>query len=248
VLHNRNRRRSSGGNSWAAALLLLALASPAHASGPVGTPEKLIRELSAAAREGDVNGFLSYLTADARKAVQESAASQASLRVAEESFQKALDERFGKGEPILTSPPMDLKTAISRVDGFELLGKKPGPAGTMYLRVRTSIKTQQGKTSVREDTFVAGQENGSWKLDLNPGQSLNAKAEIAAVNRTTAALRNGEFRDRSSAMSGLRQARSLAAAGQLSKEHEVAFRQKSAPPPPKGATVSVPPLKQPPAQ
>lgn len=229
-------------------LLLLVLASPAHASGPAGTPEQLVQQMNAAAKAGDANGFLSYLTTDARKAVQDSVASQASLRVAQESFQKALDDRFGKGAPILTAPPMDLKTAISGISSFELLDKKPGPAGTVDLRVRTYLKTPQGKTVVREDTFAAGLENGSWKLDLNPGQSLDAKAELAAVNRTAAALGNGEFRDRNSALSGLSQARAQEAVGLRTDERGVAFRQTSAPRPTTGTIVPVPPLKRAPGQ
>jgi len=235
-------------DGFAAVLLLLVLASPAHASGPAQTPEQLIQQMDAAAKEGDANGFVSYLTTDAQKTVQESVASQASLRAAQESFQAALDERFGKGAPIVTSPPMDLKTAISRISSFELLDKKPGPAGTVYLRVQTSLKTPQGKTVVREDAFVAGREGGSWKLDLNPGPSLDAKAEVAAVNRTTAALRNGEFTDRSAALLGLGQARSQEGVGQRSAERGVALRQKSAPRPTTGTIVSLPQAKPAPAQ
>jgi hypothetical protein len=230
-----------------AMVMLLVLVSPAYASGPAATPEQLIQFMSAAARQGDSDGFLSYLTTDARNAVQESAASQASLRAAEESFQKALDDRFGKGEPIPVSPPMDLKTAISRVDSFELLDKKPGPAGIVYLRVRTSLKTPQGATAFREDTFAAAQENGAWKLDLNPGKSLDAKAELAALNRTAEALQSGKFTDRHSALLELNQARSTALGAQR-PERGIAARQKGTPPPATGAVVTIPPVARPAAR
>lgn len=232
------------GGSSAATVLLLALMSPTYAGGPATTPEQLIQEMAAAARDRNADAFLSYLTTEAGRAVQESVASQASLRTAQESFQKALEDRFGKGEAITALPPMDLKTAISRVNLFELLDQRPGPAGTMYLHVRTSLKTPQGGTVVREDTFAAAQENGSWKLDLNPGKSLDANAELAAFNRTTAALKSGQFSDRQSALLGLNHERSMAAAAQR-PERGIPARQTAAQQPTTGAVVTIPPISQP---
>jgi hypothetical protein len=224
------------------AVLLLAMSALAHAGGPAKTPEQLIQELSAAAKEGDTVGFLSYLTANARGAVEESVASQSALRIAEESFQEALDERFGKGAPILTSPPMDLKSALSRIRSIELLSKKAGPLGTVYLRVETSLKAQNGKTVVREDTFVSGEEGGSWKLELNPGQSLNAKAVESAVVQSLAALRSGQFTDRRSALLGLSQAR-LLESGILTSGERMPLPQTSVPPPTGGKVISIPQAK-----
>ncbi len=228
-----------------AVLLLLVEASPASAGEPAATPAQLIQKMAAAAREKDADGFLSYLTTDSRNALQEWVATQASLQAAHDSFERALDERFGKGAPILIAPPMDLKTAISRVGSFELLEDKPGPFGTAYLRVRTSIETQS-RTDVRTDTFVAGQESGSWKLDLRTGPYLNAKAELRAVNSTIAALQNGKFVDRGAALLGLSQA--LSQVRQGSAERGVAFGQKSTPRPTTGTTVSVPLVRSVPAQ
>jgi hypothetical protein len=182
-------------------------ASLACAGAPATTPEQLIQEMSAAAKAGDTNGFLSYLTDAARNAVNVSIASQASLRAAEESFQKALEDKFGKGNESIVTPQVDLKTSLMRVKSFELVSKTAGPLGIVYLRVSTSIQMPDGKTVVRQDTFAAGQEGGSWKLELNPARSINASPQETAVTRSMTALQSGEFKDRAAALSGLSQAR-----------------------------------------
>jgi hypothetical protein len=188
-------------------LLSILPASAAFAGPPATTPEQLIQEMSAAAKAGDTSGFLSYLTEAARNAVHESISSQVSLRIAEESFQKAMEDKFGKGNEQIVTPLVDLKTALMRVTSFSLVSKTVRPLGIVHLRVSTTVQTPDGKTVVRQDTFAAGQEGGSWKLELNPAQSIDAKAHHSAVTRAMTALQSGQFKDRASALSGLSQAR-----------------------------------------
>lgn len=188
-------------------LLSILPTSAAFAGPPATTPEQLIQEMSAAAKAGDTSGFLSYLTEAARNAVHESISSQVALRIAEESFQKAMEDKFGKGNEQVVTPLVDLKTALTRVTSINLVSKTARPLGIVQLHVSTTIQMPNGKTVVRQDTFTAGQEGGSWKLELNPAQSIDAKAQHGAVTRAMTALQGGQFKDRASALSGLSQAR-----------------------------------------
>jgi hypothetical protein len=129
------------------------------------------------------------------------------LRIAEESFQKAMEDKFGKGNEQVVTPLVDLKTALTRVTSINLVSKTARPLGIVQLHVSTTIQMPNGKTVVRQDTFTAGQEGGSWKLELNPAQSIDAKAQHGAVTRAMTALQSGQFKDRASALSGLNQAR-----------------------------------------
>jgi hypothetical protein len=185
-------------------LLLWVASSLAHAMVPAKTPDELIRNLVAAAQQGNSNDFLAGLTANSRKAVIDSIANQAVLREAQHSFQQALEERLGKGGEVLDAAPDDLKSAVSRLAAAEILEKKPGPGGTVQLRVRASFKQPNGKTVTREDTLIARAEGGDWKLVLSfaPGAKLQSDSK-AALERITKQVEDGQFKDRTSAMVAL---------------------------------------------
>lgn len=188
----------------ATTILLWVASSLAHAIAPAKTPDELIRNLATAAQQGNSDDFLAGLTASSRKAVIDSFANQAVLRDAQQSFQQALDERFGKGGKVLDAAPDDLKSAVSRLAAAEVLEKKPGPGGAVQLRVRASFKRPDGKTGTREDTLIALPEGGGWKLVLSfaPGAKLQSDSK-AALERVTKQVKDGQFKDRTSAMVAL---------------------------------------------
>jgi len=188
------------------ALLLMRIAplSAASANAPAKTPEQLIGNLLAAAHSGDTDGFLSLLAANSRDALTQSIANQAPARHAYETFLQALDSRFGQGTTMLSEPPDDLKTALSRLVEAQVLSQKPGEHGEVELRVKTTIKTPSGKTAMREETLLALQEAGGWKLVVGfPNDGALAAAEIAAAERITQEVRDGKYPDRQAAMIAL---------------------------------------------
>ncbi len=188
----------------AAFLPLLFLTSFATARESATTPEQLVHELAAAAKNGDTDAFLFHLTTESRKATEESLENQAALLRSRENLRQALTERFGEGRRKSTPPPVDFKSQLTRIDSFELLTTKQGPDGTLQLRVKTSLRIPAGqageKIATHEDTFVARKQEDAWKLELNPGPSRTVVAEKAALDRVAAAVRRGEFRDGRSAL------------------------------------------------
>lgn len=179
-------------------LLLLTPSTPVRDSAR--TPEQLIQELAAAAKSGDTDAFLSHLTDESRRAVDEWLKNQLNLRQAQEDFLKALDERFPESRPKVIPPSRDLKHVLGRISSMELVSKKEGPGDTMELRVKTSSQIPGGRTICHEDTFLTRKENGGWKLKIDPGPLDRMLAKKAALERLTAAVRNQEFRDRRSAL------------------------------------------------
>jgi hypothetical protein len=187
------------------ALLVLICQSAVRAAEPPKTPEQLIDDLSSAAKGGDVDGFLANVVSGARSRMVEAIKVQVSLRAAQEAFFRATDEKFGKGPSFLISRPNDFASALKLIDSLELLDKRVAPDGTLQLRVKTSFRTTD-YTNSRIDTFTASMEDGGWKLWLPVGEHDHSGIETNALNRITAAVLKGEFKDRSSAVSALNQA------------------------------------------
>lgn len=174
------------------------------AAGPAKEPDQLIQDLLKAAQKGDVDSFLSGLTEESRRAVQESYANQNSFLQALQEFEKALNEKFGEGEELLMDPPNDLKAAIARLASAEVMTQKTRPDGSIELRVKTSIKMEDGSTISREDPLIARQEGGGWKLWLGfaPDGKI-AGEKIEAAQQLTQEVRAGKYKDRVSAMIAL---------------------------------------------
>lgn len=193
----------------ALAAISLALVRPMYAAsssaaGAPRTPEQLVKDLIAAGQIGDVNGFLARLTTDSRKALMESLAGETSLLKAQAAFQQALDSRFGEGTIMLSDTPGDLKTAVARLVAAEILSKKRTAKDEVQLKVRTSVRTPGGQIVIKEETLVARQEKGSWKLVLGfaPDGGLVA-TQLAAANRIIQQVRDGAYKDPQSAMVAL---------------------------------------------
>lgn len=200
-----NKAVSRTAVSCLAALILIAAASYNFAKFQSATPEQLIADLQEAARKGDIEGFLSGLTAESRKIVEKSYADRPLSRHAQEEFRRALDERFGKGAEMLTAPEDDLRTAIGRIVSAEVVSKKDGPDGSVEFEVKTTVNTGDEKTATREDTLVARKEDGAWKLALRgfPADRRDADQIKATIERFTADVRNGKYPDRMAAMLAL---------------------------------------------
>ena len=168
------------------------------------TPEQLIQNLLEAARKGDVETFLTGLTAESRKAATDSFANEAALRQARDEFKKALDERFGAGATVIEDTPIDLKTAIARLASAEIVGRQSKPDGSVELKVRTSTRTDGGETVSREETQVVRREAGVWKLAVGFAPPGTIAAEWkAAFERITREVREGKYKDRIEAMVAL---------------------------------------------
>ena len=172
--------------------------------GQAQTPELLIQTLLEAARNGDVEAFLSGLTAESRKTASDSFANEAALRQARDEFKKALDERFGGGATIIEDPLIDLRTVIGRLAAAEVVGRQNKPDGSVELKVKTSIRAQGGETVSRDETLVMRQEGGRWRLLLGfaPPGTIAAERKTAA-ERITREVREGKYKDRIEAMIAL---------------------------------------------
>jgi hypothetical protein len=185
-------------------LVSIAPLSAAAATTEAKTPDQLVANLIAAAHSGDVDGYLSLLTAGAREAMTQSVANQASLERAHQAFMEALNSRFGEGATVLSDPPDDLKTALGRLLEAQVLSQKATEKGAIELRVKTTLKTPSGKTSEREQTLLARKEGATWKLALGfPPDAASANQEIAAAERITQEVRDGKYPDRQAAMIAL---------------------------------------------
>jgi hypothetical protein len=189
------------------AVTAICLASAlAQSSAPAKTPEDLIRNLAVAAQQGNSEAVMASLTASSRKALSDSFAQQAGLQAAQQAFQKALDEKFGKGGELLAPPADDIKTAMSRLAGAEVLETKPASAGSVHIRIKASVKGSDGKAATREETLLARKEGGEWKLVIAfPPARVDSKAVFA---RLTKAVSDGQFKERNAAMIALANAAS----------------------------------------
>jgi len=183
---------------------LLGMAVSAHASPAQNTPEELVGAVISAARRGDVPQFLACLTATSRASLTESFANRSALREAQQAFRRALDNQYGKGGILYFSPEEDLKSVIVRFVGAEILEKKRGPPGIVKLRVRTSVRTPDGRISQVEDTLGVQRERGAWKLRLGfAPQGQRVANYIGTLQRYTKSVQEGAYKDRMTAMIAL---------------------------------------------
>lgn len=185
------------------AVLFVAVSASYMAAVKVDGPEALVAELQRAANDRDVESFLSYLTAESRRAVEASYAESVSVRNAQAEFEKVLDEKFGKGTEWIADaePADDLNTTITRISRVELLSKTETADGSVTLKVRTTIKTDGDRTTSFEETVGARQENGEWKLSLGfPETSFDSERIKKDIERIIGEVRTGKYDDRVAAM------------------------------------------------
>jgi hypothetical protein len=188
--------------AWAAAFILWGSIS-VEAAELADVPAGLVQAQVAAARRGDVDGFLAGLTSSSRRALTEAIARRAALTEAQRYFREALDQKFGAGPATLAEPPEELRTALSRLAAAEVVSQTKNPDGTIGLRVRTSIKGPFDKTVVRDEVLVTRKEDGAWKLVLGFSDGRFATEANAVTRRMAERVRNGDFKDRVSAMIAL---------------------------------------------
>jgi hypothetical protein len=209
--------------TYGSALTLLILMSMAcfdrgANTSDLKTPDLLITNLAAAATRGDTQAFLAGMTDSSRKALEEAFSNRASLQQAQEHFQQALTERYGGGGPTLIARPMALSDVLRQLKGMEIIGRKPGNDGTTELQVKSKVETPSGMIVFQEDTLVAREEHGAWKIvgfGFSPaGMSQESidriKNRTKALEDVTKRVRDGSLKDRQSAMLALAQAVSLA--------------------------------------
>jgi hypothetical protein len=168
------------------------------------TADQVVKNLLTAAQNGDADRFLSGLTAESRRAVTESLAGEAELRTVGEDFRKALDETFGAGTGALAVPPDDLRAALGRLAGAEILRQERRPDGSLEVRVKTALKTEDGRTISQEETLVFRQERGGWRLALGLASDGRIVTERkAAAEQIIKEVHEGRYKDRLSAMLAL---------------------------------------------
>jgi hypothetical protein len=192
-------------------LILGSISCTRRAKTPaLNTPDELIKDLAAAANKGDADAFLSAMSDKSRKALEESFADRAALQDAEDHFQQTLNKRFGKADLTSTIAPADFKSMLRRLKGMEILSSNPLRDGSMELRVRSTIETAAGTVS-QEDTLLARQEAGTWKLagsnfapeGPDPALTERYRSRKSTLDDLTKQVRDGQFKDRESALSAL---------------------------------------------
>src|SRR6516225_9536685 len=176
-------------------LLILLSSRFVQAAEPGNTPEQLIRELSAAASRGDTNAFLAGLTGESRRSIDDWIRANQALKTDRDALREAMDQRFGPGRPIPTSPAPDFATALKKIHSLELIHASPQNPNTIMLSVKTTLDVTGAEITASETTFVAKQENGVWLLELTPGPPINVDAEHRAIVSVLEGVRRGDFHD-----------------------------------------------------
>ena len=196
------------------AVVLLYAASISLAKFGSETPEQLIAKLQQSASKGDVEGVLSGLTAESRKAVEKSYADREPLDQSREEFRKALNEHFGEGQAFLPVKEDDLKATIGRLLSTEVVSQKEYADGSVEVQVKTSIKGDGDKSKTVESTLLVRKEEGEWRLalGLSPNRS-DADRIKAAIQVATKDVRDGKYQDRFTAMVALDNALNQAEGG-----------------------------------
>lgn len=187
----------------AVAVLLGMAAVPSFAAADL---QQLLQALVAAARKGDVQGFLANTSRASQRALAEAEAAQKKLDEAQKNFQAALDQRFGEGHGATSSAPRGRKTVLGRLVSLELLSVQQKSPDEALLRMKTSSKDTTGRVIAEEDTFTAVREGGKWKVvltNLAEGASQIAAARADIFAQVTNQVRRGDFKDRVSAMVAL---------------------------------------------
>ncbi len=165
------------------------------------TPDQLIKNLISAAQKPDIEDFLSGLTDDSRKAVEESYRRQASLNQKQDEFRNALDKRFGGGTEFFPDLPDSLDASIKRFVSAEVLSQNQKPDGSVEMRVKTTLKNENKETVISDDNIIVSKTNGGWKLSLGfPTAKLDLNNTVAVIERVTREVNEGKYSDRVSAM------------------------------------------------
>lgn len=180
---------------------VIALTHYQYASLNSLTPDQSIRNLVEAAQKSDVEGFLSGLTADSRRAVEESHSGEILILQKQEEFRKALDRQFGEGSDFISDPPDTLAATVKRLVSAEIVSQKQKPDGSAEVQVKSVFATESTETASFENTLVVRKEGGEWKLWLGfPAAGRDAAKTAAVVERLTKEVNEGKYKDRGSAM------------------------------------------------
>jgi hypothetical protein len=186
------------------------IAATAAQGFTAGTPQQLVQALRETARKGDIEGFLSNLSDATQQALKDADAAKRRLSQAQNTFEHALDERFGQGPPSRVHGPPDaedgLKAVLARVVDLELLRAESKSPDEMQLQIKTSFKDFAGRVITEQDTFVAVKEGDEWKLvltSLAEGARQIVEKRTAALDQVTEQVQAGAFKDRTSALTAL---------------------------------------------
>ncbi len=194
------------------ALILVAFADPAFAAD---TPRQLVEALAQAARNRDMADFVANMSGASQRALANAKAARARLVQAQQNFQDALDQQFGKGQFIPLPPPPGRATGLSRVVNIQLISVRPQTPTKVQLQLKTITRAGDGVVA-EENTLAAVRERGRWKLDL-AALSLSVARfraqQASAYERITREIRDGALTDRISALIALAKAERSASGG-----------------------------------
>jgi len=192
-------------------------AAPVLAAAPrASTPEQLIKNLARAAQQGDVDAFVASTSSASQQSLARAVSAEARLGKAWIDFQSALDDRFGRGNEVKPPPPPDRKAILSQLVNLELLNVRQKTPDEAQVRVRASIKSLRGATKTEENTLTAVKEGGQWKFvltDLANGIAQTAAARASSIDQASQQIRDGLFKNRTSALVALAKANSIPAGG-----------------------------------
>ena len=142
------------------------------------TPEQAVQYLVAAARSGDVAAYTAQLAAHSRTRMD--------TGIAFEALDAALHAKFGK--TLFEERLSSIKKSIRRDRTIQLHARTPKGKNKVFLTVWRVTKRKNKREHIREETWIAVKEKGSWKLILPP------KGKVKDVRRKDANGKEIEIR------------------------------------------------------
>lgn len=189
---------------WRHAVMAVAVCSIAGlgtttAAAQPATPEDLAADVIAAARDGNLERFLTCLEPTSRRRLLAAMEESQALHQAMAAFDRMLDRRFGGRGVLLDMDRENPTTALRRLAGAEILETTKTPAGA-EIRLRMAADDGEGSAVRREEILVAVSGRQGWGLVLGFPPSMAPPARAAALALVTGDADAGAFVSRLDAM------------------------------------------------
>lgn len=182
----------------AAVCSLVCLGSLTAGAQPAATPDELIANAIAAAREGSLDRFLECLEPGSRRGLLAAIEEGRALDQGMAAFEAALDRRFDGGGPLLEMSREEPVAALRRLAETEILETRTTPTG-VEIRVRIAAAGEDG-TAQREETLVAVRGERGWGLVLGFSPLVGRDDRHRALAQVTEGVAAGAFASRLDAM------------------------------------------------
>ena len=172
-------------------------------AGAGGAGATVVACLERVRAQGKVDELGSCLTKGSRGDLERTLASRAALAKGQAEFQRALDERFGKGEPMLQAPEPDEESLLRDLGKIELTAERPLAGGRLELQTRRTFTGRDGKPTTADEKLVAVKEGGAFRLALGFVPASRHEATQNAQRRVVEEVVAGKYPDRFAAMLAL---------------------------------------------